>query len=108
MCTLLVSHLEAAEVLQAPQFGDAVCGGRGQHLVDRREADGPDAATVAPKHPQHAHGPLPRQRPQLGRAVLGPRSQQLVIGRQRNAVHILQEAMAEDEETRMSFLKLSF
>lgn len=69
--TLLVAHLEAAEVLQAPQFGGAVCGGRGQHLVDRREADGPDAATVAPEHPEQAHGPVPCQRPQLGRAVLG-------------------------------------
>lgn len=86
----LVAHLEAAEVLQAPQFGGAVCGGRGKHLVDGREADGPDAAPMAPKHPQQAHVLLPRQRPQLGRAVLGARSQQLVIGRHRHAVHILE------------------
>lgn len=65
------AHLEAAEVLQAPKLGGAVCGRRGQHLVDRREADGPDATTVAPEHPQQAHVPLPRQRPQLGCAVLG-------------------------------------
>lgn len=87
----LQAHLEAAEVLQAPQFGGAVRGGRGQHLVDGREADGPDAATVAPKHPQQAHVPLPRQRPQLGRAVLGARGQQLVIGRHRHTVYILEQ-----------------
>lgn len=90
------SHLEAAEVLQAPQLGGAVSGGRGQHLVDGREADGPDAAPVPPKHPQQAHIPLPRQRPQLGCAVLGARGQQLVIGRHRHAVDVLEEGQERD------------
>lgn len=95
---LLAAHLEAAEVLQAPQLGGAVCGGRGQHLVDGREADGPDAAAVAPEHAQHAHSPRGLQRPQLGRAILGPGCQQLVVGRHRHAVHVLQEARAGDED----------
>lgn len=85
------AHLEAAEVLQAPQFGGAICWRCGQHLVDRRKADSPDAASMAPKHPQQAHIPLPCQQPQLGRAVLRARGQQLVIGRHRHAVYILEE-----------------
>ena len=74
------ANLQAAEVLQTPQFGGAVCRGGGQHLVHGREGDGPDAAPVTPKYPQQGHGPLPRQGPQLGCAVLGARCQQLVIG----------------------------
>lgn len=83
------AHLQAAEVLQAPQFAGAVGRRRGQHLVDGGEADGPDAAAVAPEHPQQAQVGAARQRPQLGRAVLGARRQQLVVGRHGNAVDVL-------------------
>lgn len=84
------AHLQAAEVLQGPQFAGAVGRRRGQHLVDGGEADGPDAAAVAPKHPQQAQVGARCQRPQLGRAVLGTRRQQLVVGRHGHAVDVLQ------------------
>lgn len=84
------AHLQAAEVMQAPQFGGAVRRRRCQHLVDRRETDSPDAPSVAPEHPQQAQAPLPCQGPQLGGTVLGGRGQQLVVGRHRHAVYILE------------------
>lgn len=74
------ADLETAEVLQAPEFGGAVCGGSSQHLVDGGEADSPDATTVTPEHAEQVNGPLRCQGPQLGGAVLGARRQQFVVG----------------------------
>ena len=63
-------NLEAAVVLQAPEFGHAVGRGAGQHLVDRGEAHRPDPAFVATEHPQQGRAPG-TQGPQFCRPVLG-------------------------------------
>ena len=83
-------YLEAAVVLQAPEFGRAVGRRAGQHLVDGGEAHRPDTAPVAPEHPQQVRArPRGPQGPQFGHPVLGTRRQKLVVGRHRHAVDVL-------------------
>ncbi len=41
-----VTHLEAAEVLNAPDFDGAIRWGRGQDLVHRRELNTPNTSTM--------------------------------------------------------------
>lgn len=77
----MLTHLEAAEVLQAPQLGGAVCRGGSQDLVHGRETHTPNAPPVAPKHTQESQVSVPRQGPEFGCAVLRAGGQQFVVGR---------------------------